>query len=115
MAKAITGCMDGGGYGIESVDYKGSIVIEWSAAASKRDGIGRLLPGCLTTVYDEETGKLLPVASITIHAAYRGLITADVAVYLGEHGEILYDVADVAKADAPPATFPFLVAEMRVR
>ena len=113
MAKAITGRMDGGGWGLDADDYKGSVVIEWPTSATKQDGRGRLLPSLLTTVYDEETGKLIPAARLTVHANCTGLITADVAVYLDEHGEIIYDPNEIGKSSAVPATFLFLVAEMR--
>jgi len=115
MAKAMTGIMDGGGYGTESPDHKGSIIIEWSSATPKQKTPRQILPGTFTRVLDWETERLIPAASVTVHAAYTSLITADVAVYLDECGEILYDLAEVAKSDAVPASFPFLVAEMRVR
>lgn len=112
MAKAITGAMDGGGWGTESPDYKGSVFIEWSG---KTGPANQILPGVLQAVRDVETGKVIPTASITVHVPCPGLVTADVAVYLDGHGEILYDLAEVAKSDSVPATFPFLVAGMSVR
>jgi hypothetical protein len=117
MAKAITGKMDGGGYGIDSPDHKGSVIIEWPLAAQKQEGRGRLLPSVFLRVYDEDTGRLIPAASVTVRAALGGtpLITADVAVYLDGRGEIIYDEHEIAKSDGVPATFPFLVAEMRVQ
>jgi hypothetical protein len=36
-----------------------------------------------------------------------------VAVYLDGHGEIIYDLNEIGKSAAVPATFLFLVAEMR--
>ena len=115
----MTGCMDVGGYGPdgpEGADHKGSVVIEWPGSAPGfRDGRNQVIPGCFATVHDKETGRLIPAASVTVRAAWQGLITADVAVYLDGHGEIIYDPNQVAKSDAVPATFPFLVAEMRVR
>jgi hypothetical protein len=115
VAKAMTGLMDGGGYGQESPDHKGSVIIEWSSSTPKQKTPRQVLPGTFTKVLDWETERLIPAASITVHATYKGLITADVAVYLDECGEILHDPAEIAKADTVPATFPFLVAEMRVR
>jgi hypothetical protein len=111
----MTGIMDGGGYGPEGADHKGLVIIEWPRSVPKKDGQHRVIPGCFATVHDDETGRLIPAASVTVHVAWNGLITADVAVYLDESGEILYDLAEVAKTDGVPATFPFLVSEMRVR
>ena len=107
----MTGIMSDG-YGAESADYRGSVIIEWPKSAAGRN---RVIPGCFTTVHDDETGRLIPTASATIHVAANGLITADVAVFPDEHGEIIYDPDQVAKTGGVPATFPFLVAEMRVR
>ena len=111
----MTGIMDGGGYGMESPDHKGAVIIEWSSGTPKQKTPQQVLPGTFTRVLDWETERLIPAASVTVHAAWMGLVTADVAVYLDESGEILYDLNEVAKSDAVPATFPFLVAEMRVR
>jgi hypothetical protein len=95
-------------------EFKGTVVIEWPRAATK-GARGRLLPGALMAVYDEDTGALIPCASVTVRGAWNGFLTADVAVYLGERGEILHDPQDIGRTDGIPATFPFLVAEMRVR
>ena len=111
----MTGLMDGGGWGDESPDHKGAVIIEWSSGTPKQKTPQQVLPGVFTRVLDWETERLIPAASVTVHAAVDGLITADVAVYPDEHGEIIYDLDEVAKSDGVPATFPFLVAEMRVR
>jgi hypothetical protein len=55
------------------------------------------------------------VAGLTIHVPRTGLVTADAAVYLDDHGEIIYDVDEIRDTGAVPATFPFLVSGMRVR
>ena len=115
VAKAMTGCMDGGGWGNGSPDHKGAVIIEWSSRTPKQKAPRQVLPGTFTRVLDWETERLIPAANVTVRAAWQGLITADVAVYLDEHGEIIYDLDAVAKSDGVPATFPFLVAEMRVR
>jgi hypothetical protein len=115
VAKAITGCMSSNDWGPDADDWKGVVVIEWPMAAAKQDRCGGVLASCLTTVYDAETRRLLPTSRFTVHADCTGLITADVAVYLDEHGEIIYDLNEIGKSAAVPATFPFLVAEMRVR
>ena len=50
----------------------------------------------------------------TLAVALREAGFADVAVYLDEHGEICRDPYQIARSDDVPATFPFLVSEMRV-
>jgi hypothetical protein len=111
VAKTITGIMRDVSL-VDGVDFKGRIGIEWAGSRWKQ-GTNEVLPGCLTTVRDNDTGEILPCAGLTIHVPSQGLITADVAVYLDEHGEIIYDLAKIAESDAVPATFPFLVAGMR--
>jgi hypothetical protein len=113
VGKAITGALCGGAAEKESPEFKGAIGIHWGGSEWKQ-GTNEVLPGCLTTVLDNDTGKLLPVAGLTIHVPCRGLITADVAVYLDGHGEIIYDLDKIREAEAVPATFPFLVAGMKV-
>jgi hypothetical protein len=103
--------MDIAGWGKESPEYKGSVIIEWSGRPGPAN---QILPGVLQAVRDVKTGDLIPAASMTVHVPCPGLITADVAVYLDEHGEIIYDLARIAESDAVPATFPFLVAGMTV-
>jgi hypothetical protein len=112
VAKAITGMMHDGSQA-DAADYKGSVIIEWSSG--KDIAANQVMPGVLQAVRDTVTGNLIPAASITIHIPCPGLVTADVAVYLDGHGEILYDLAEVAKSGAVPATFPFLVAGMRAQ
>ena len=112
MAKAITGAMTDWSVK-DSLDYKGRIAIEWGGG-QWAPGSNEILPGCLTIVRDNDTGKVLPVAGVTVHVPSTGLITADVAVYLDDHGAIIYDLAKIADSDAVPATFPFLVAGMKV-
>jgi hypothetical protein len=98
----------------EAPEFKGSVVIQWPTAARKTEGTGRLLAGCLTSVYDEETGQLIPAASVTVRVAASGFVTADVAVFLDGNGEIIHDAGQIwRESDGVPATFPFLVAEMR--
>jgi len=98
----------------EAPEFKGSVVIQWPAVARKAEGAARLLPGCLTSVYDEETGQLIPAASVTVRVGASGFITADIAVFLDKNGEIIRDTGHIwRESDGIPATFPFLVAEMR--
>lgn len=95
-------------------EFKGTIVIEWPVA-SPQPGATTVLPAPFTTVRDAEDGKVIPCAGFTLHAPASGLITADVAVFLDKSGEIICD-PDVIwrESDGIPATFPFLVTEMRV-
>ena len=94
-------------------DYKGRVIIEWPYTPSPRPA-NLVLPSTLTSVRDAETGELIPAAKITVTAAVPGLITADIAVFLGKDGEILRDPASIwQESDGIPATFSFLVAGMR--
>lgn len=73
-----------------------------------------ILPGCLSEILDED-GKLLPSAGVAIHIPAAGLITADVAVYLDKQGNILRDPHAIWRdSDGVPATFTYLVSEIRV-
>jgi hypothetical protein len=94
-------------------DYKGSVIIEWPYSSAGGPA-NQVLPGALTSVRDAETGELIPAARITVHADVPGLITADIAVFIGKDGAILRDPSAIwRESDGLPATFPFLVAGMR--
>jgi hypothetical protein len=84
------------------------------APAGKRTRGRIILPSCLGRVLDEQDGQLIPCASLTVHSRGTGLITADVAVFLDKTGAIIRD-PDVIwrESDGPPATFTYLVAQMR--
>lgn len=93
-------------------DYKGRVIIEWPYSSGSP--ANQVLPAILTSVRDAETGELIPAAKLTVHATVPGLITADIAVFLGKDGEILRDPSVIwRESDGIPATFPFLVAAMR--
>lgn len=109
MGKAITGIMSDGG-GRESFSYKGRVIIEWPVGGQKNS----ILPGVLTRVLDTDTGELIPATSITLHVNCGSIITADIGVFLDEHGEILRDMRKIAETDQVPAMFPFLVSGMRI-
>lgn len=104
-------------------DYKGVVIIEWPYGGGERGGtdsrgITHLMPAALATVYDAETGRPMLAAGVTVHISPPGLITADVSVYLGADGEIIYELQELNDLTAPrrvAATFQFLVTEMRVR
>ena len=97
----------------DAPDYKGRVIIEWPYSPPGSPP-NQVLPSTLTSVRDAETGELIPAAKITVHAEVPGLITADIAVFLGKEGEILRDPGAIWRdSDGIPATFPFLVAGMR--
>ena len=103
-------------------EFKGSVIIEWPAAAPVNAPPPppvippqRVIPGCLTTVRDERDGEVIPCAGVTIHAPASGFVTADVAVFLDRQGAIIRDASVIwRESDGVPATFLFLVAEIRV-
>lgn len=93
--------------------FKGSVIIEWSKAGTPGP-VQRIMAGRLTTVRDERDGEIIPCAGVTVHAQADGFITADVAVFLDRDGRIIRDASVIWRdSDGVPATFPFLVAEMR--
>lgn len=97
--------------GKETPEYKGRIVIKWSGKFNEKIP-NQVIPGVLTTIYMD--GKVLPFAHATVHVGWGALITADVAVYLDDHGEIIYDLHKIAELEAVPAAFTFLVSGMDV-
>jgi hypothetical protein len=111
MGKVITGAMLTD-WGRDNLNYRGTVLIALTGGWTKEER-PLVFPGCLTTFYDEE-GRVLPVANADIHIPASGLITADLAVYLDEKGEIIYDLNEIMKSEAVPATFPFLVTGMRI-
>jgi hypothetical protein len=114
MGKAIIGSMSSIDCALETTEYRGSVIICWSGGNTpERKKPQQVLPGVLTQVLDYETEKLIPVAHAIVHVPCGGIITADLAVYLDNHGEIIYDLDEVGKSGTVPATFPFLVGEMR--
>lgn len=106
--------------GIETTDqvgpavaYQGHIGIEWPAPAP--GGTSLVLPGWGCTVWDALSG--LPITTVTrieLHADALNVISADVTMYADENGQPVYS----HRKDEPwprEGTWPFLVAEMRVR
>lgn len=107
----------------EAPEFKGSVIIEWPVSKAQKPAavppeipVQRVIPGCLAAVRDEKDGGIIPCAGLTLHVPASGFITADVAVFLDKAGEIIRDPGVIwRESDGVPATFPFLVAEMRVR
>ena len=89
--------------------FAGTIIIEWP---QPRSGV---LNGWAISLIDELTGK--PIHTVTsfkvhLHADAENVVWADLEMFATPDGKPAYE----APAMGPPvlATFPFLVAEMRV-
>lgn len=97
----------------DAPEFKGSVVIEWPTTPHPAPA-NLVLPGALASVYDAETGDLIPVAKLTVHAEVGCLITADLAVFLDRQGELIHDPSVIWRdSNGTPATFTFLVRGMR--
>jgi hypothetical protein len=99
--------------------FRGAVIIEWPHSAKR--GVGALR-GCLVAVYDALTGDepepkmISTVTCITIHAPANGLVIADLTMFADGDGNPVYDGMPVIQdGETVMATFPFIVAEMRVR
>ena len=107
----------------ERPTYCGRVIIEWPAP-----GRSPVLPGWGCSIFDAETGKpvvtaeKLVIPSVTATAA--DVITCDLTVFADEDGTPVLFPREDGHVTAWPAhggggvktaTFPFLVAEMRVR
>lgn len=100
-------------------ESRGVVIIEWPARAAQ--GVG-LLPGWGVGIYDALTGdspeprQITTVTCVAIRADAREIITADLTMLADEDGNPLYDGPPVLRdREIVTGTFPFLVAEMRVR
>ena len=98
-------------------EYRGAVIIEWPPPSRK--GPYGCMAGWMMTVFDAVSGKQITTVShadVVVHADASDLLTADLAMFTDEAGEPVYDGPPVMKdGEALTATFPFLVAEMRVR
>lgn len=97
------------------VIYQGHIGIEWPPA---RPGSSLILPGWGCQVWDALSGqKITTVTGLAVHATANGLVTADVTMYADPDGQPVYSPFKAWQVDGEmiTGTFPFLVAEMRVR
>lgn len=115
--------------------YRGSVIIEWPSAGSRPPrGVGTLLPGWGCSITDAETGKLvLTVLKIAVHADAQGFVTCELTMFADLDGNPLLELERREHYPVMPGhigshavypdedgnirtgTFPFLVAEMRVR
>lgn len=97
--------------------YRGAIVIEWPPAAGSSPYA--VMIGRLVTITDAVTGKLITTctsADITVHADADAIVTADLVLFADEQGEPLLDgMPELDGEEIRTGTFPFRVAEMRVR
>jgi hypothetical protein len=99
--------------------FRGAVIIEWPPPANRG---ASALRGCLAAVYnasggDEPEPKMIStVTGVTIHAPANGLVVADLTMFADEDGNPVYDgMPNIRDGEIITATFPFLVAEMRVR
>jgi hypothetical protein len=99
-------------------EFRGTVIIEWPAPA--RPGTG-VLPGWKVAIYDAsapdaaESKLITTVMRVAVHASAQTIIEADVTMFADEDGNPVLDGAPVVKdGDIVTATFPFLVAEMRI-
>jgi hypothetical protein len=113
-------CDDDGAAGVKAEsraaqNYRGVIIIEWPAV--KRAAPYNVMAGCLLTVTDAVSGAQIKTCTdIAIRANAEALVTADLTMLTDEDGEPLFDGKPVPDGGGfRTATFPFLVAEMRVR
>lgn len=97
--------------------YRGVIVIEWPAPSGR--GPHGAMMGRLLNITDAVTGKQITTctsADITVHADADSLVTADLTLFADADGEPLLDGMPVTRdGEILTGTFPFLVAEMRIR
>jgi hypothetical protein len=98
--------------------YRGAVIIEWPGPP--KHGVGPVR-ACLAAVYDAFTGdspdpKMIPVTEITVHAPADGFVTADLTMFADADGNPSYTGMPVVRdGEIITATFPFRVAEMRIR
>lgn len=95
------------------VTYQGCIAIEWPQPGHR----ARPLNGWDIAVFDALNGKqILTVTRIELHASANDVVSADVTMFANGRGEPVYTGPPLTRnGEVIYGTFPFLVAEMRVR
>jgi len=97
------------------VTYQGVIAVEWP---QPRPGYECApMPGWRLAVFDALNGRqITTVTGLVIHADANNVVAADVTMFAGEDGQPVY-TGKPRERDGETiwGTFPFLVAEMRVR
>lgn len=98
-----------------SPEYRGVIVIEWPPPYGSVPHSA--INGSLIVITDALTGKAVTTCShVTVHADAAELVTADLTMFADADGEPVLDGMPVLGAEEIlTGTFPFFVAEMRVR
>lgn len=95
--------------------YRGLVVIEWPAPTG--GSVYACMLGQCVRVTDAVTGK--PITTCTdmvVHADITALVTADLTLFTDADGEPLLEGEPVMDGrEIRTGTFPFVVAEMRVR
>ena len=107
--------------GCESCGCRGTVIIEWPGPG--RHGVSAIA-GHAITIRDafsggELQGELITTvtsADIVIHASAESLVTADLTMFADEDGNPVFTgKPHFRDGEVITATFPFIVAEMRVR
>jgi hypothetical protein len=97
--------------------YRGVVIIEWPASVGT--GPYACMVGHAITITDAVTGKLITTCTssdVTVHADANSLVTANLTLFADADGEPLLEGGPViGDEEILTGTFPFLVAEMRVR
>jgi hypothetical protein len=97
------------------VTYLGVIAVEWPPP---RPGYEcGPMSGWQIAVFDALSGQqITTVTRLAIHATHNDVVAADVTMYADEHGQPVYTgLPRERDGETIWGTFPFLVAEMRVR
>jgi hypothetical protein len=109
--------------GVETTDaagpgvvYQGVIALEWPAPRPIRGGV-HPLPGWQIGVFDALNGRqITTVTRIELHASAVDMVSADVTMFADLDDQPVYDGKPHERdGETIWGTFPFLVAEMRVR
>lgn len=93
--------------------YRGVIALEWPAP---RPRCGPM-PGWGVSVFDALNGKqITTVTRLELHASASDAVTADLTMFADEDGQPVYTGRPhMRDGEMLHGTFPFLVAEMRVK